>query len=170
LPTGSDRVAAALAALDPGRQYDLVVNLQGDLPTIAPRTIATALEPLADPAVDLATIAGPLAPEAVDDPHVVKIRIDPSGMALDFSRQAPVGPALRHIGIYAFQRAALERYAGLPRGMREIDESLEQLRAMEHGMRIAARVVDDAAPAVDTAESLEAVRRLLLSRRTSCSS
>jgi 3-deoxy-manno-octulosonate cytidylyltransferase (CMP-KDO synthetase) len=170
LPTGSDRVAAALAALDPGRRHDVVVNLQGDLPTIAPRTIAAAVGPLADPAIDLATVAGPLAPQAVDDPNVVKIRVDRSGRALDFGRQAPVGPVLRHIGIYAFQRAALERFAALPRGLREVDEGLEQLRAMQHGMRVAVRIVDDTAPAVDTAESLEAVRRLLLSRRASGSS
>jgi 3-deoxy-manno-octulosonate cytidylyltransferase (CMP-KDO synthetase) len=161
LPTGSDRVAAALAAIDPGRRHDVVVNLQGDLPTIAPATIAAALEPLADPAIDLATVAGPLAPQAIDDPHVVKVRIDPSGRALDFGRQAPVGSALRHIGVYVFRREALERFAALPRGMREFDESLEQLRAMEHGMRIGVRIVDDTAPAVDTAESLEAVRRAL---------
>lgn len=170
LPTGSDRVAAALAAIDPGRRHDVVVNLQGDLPTIAPATVVAALGPLADATVDLATVAGPLAPDALDDPHIVKVTIARDGFALDFSRQRPAGPALRHIGIYAFQRAALERFAALPRGMRELDESLEQLRAMEHGMRIAVRVVDDTAPAVDTAESLEAVRRVLLSRRTSCSS
>lgn len=170
LPTGSDRVAAALAAIDPGGRHDVVVNLQGDLPTIAPATVVAALEKLADPAVDMATVAGPLAPDALDDPHIVKVTIDQDGFALDFRRQRPAGPALRHIGIYVFRRAALERYATLPRGMRELDESLEQLRAMEHGMRIAVRVVDDTAPAVDTAESLEAVRRVLLSRRTSCSS
>jgi len=166
LPTGSDRVAAALAALDPGRRHDVVVNLQGDLPTITPATVVAALEPLADAAVDIATAGGPLAPSALDDRHVVKVTVDQAGLALDFYRRRPTGPALRHIGIYAFQRAALERFAALPRGMRERDESLEQLRAMEHGMRIAVRVVDDTAPAVDTAVSLEAVRRALLSRDT----
>jgi 3-deoxy-manno-octulosonate cytidylyltransferase (CMP-KDO synthetase) len=170
LPTGSDRVAAALAAIDPGRQHDVVVNLQGDLPTIAPASVAAALEPLADPAVDLATLAGPLAPGALDDPHTVKVVIGPRGHALDFRRRRPAGPALRHIGIYAFRRAALERYAALPRGTRELDESLEQLRAMEHGMLIGVRVVADMAPAVDTAEGLEAVRRVLVSRRISGSS
>lgn len=170
LPTGSDRVAAALAAIDPGRRHDVVVNLQGDLPTIAPATVAAALEPLADSGVDMATVGGPMPPAALDDPHIVKVTLDRAGRALDFSRRRPAGPALRHIGIYAFQRAALERFAALPRGMRELDESLEQLRAMEHGMRIAVRIVDDVAPAVDTAEGLAAVRRLLLSRRTSGSS
>lgn len=170
LPTGSDRVAAALAAIDPGRRHDVVVNLQGDLPTIAPASVVAALGPLADAAVDLATVAGPLASDALDDPHIVKVMVDRDGFAFDFNRQRPTRPALRHIGIYAFQRRALERFAALPRGARELDESLEQLRAMEHGMRIAVRVVDDTAPAVDTVESLEAVRRVLLSRRTSCSS
>jgi 3-deoxy-manno-octulosonate cytidylyltransferase (CMP-KDO synthetase) len=165
LPTGSDRVAAALAALDPGKRHDVVVNLQGDLPTIAPASIAAALEPLADPSVDMATLAGPLAPEVLDDPHIVKVMIDAQGRALDFRRPHPTGPALRHIGVYAFRRAALERYVALPRSARELDESLEQLRAMENGMCIGVRVVEDAAPAVDTAEGLEAVRRLLLSRR-----
>lgn len=165
LPTGSDRVAAALAALDPGRQHDVVVNLQGDLPTIAPATVTAVLEPLVDAAVDIATAGGPLGSGALDDRHVVKVTIDQAGHALDFSRLRPGGPAWRHIGIYAFRRGALERFAALPRGMREQDESLEQLRAMEHGMRIAVRVVEDTAPAVDTAESLEVVRRALLSRR-----
>jgi 3-deoxy-manno-octulosonate cytidylyltransferase (CMP-KDO synthetase) len=167
LPTGSDRVAAALAAIDPGRHHDVAVNLQGDLPTIAPASIAAALEPLADPAVDMATLAGPLAPEALDDPHIVKVMIGPRGQALDFRRPRPAGPAHRHIGIYAFRRAALERYAALPRSPRELDESLEQLRAMEHGMRIGVRIVEDTAPAVDTAQGLEAARRALLSRRIS---
>ncbi len=166
LPTGSDRVAAAIAAIDPGRDHDVVLNLQGDLPTVAPVTIAAALEPLANPAVDISTVAGPLAGDALDDQHVVKVMIDRAGLALDFSRQRSGGPALRHIGIYGFQRAALERFAALPRGMRECDESLEQLRAMEHGMRVAVRIVTDISPAVDTAESLDAARRLL-SRRTS---
>jgi len=167
LPTGSDRVAAAVAAIDPGRRHDVVVNLQGDLPTIAPATIAAAIEPLVDPGTDMATAGGPLPSGALDDPHIVKVTVDQVGRALDFTRQRPTDPALRHIGIYAFQRAALERYAALPRSARELGESLEQLRAMEHGMRIAVRVVDDIAPAVDTAEGLEAVRRTLLSRRTS---
>jgi len=165
LPTGSDRVAAALAAIDPGRQHDLAVNLQGDLPTIAPASIAAVLEPLADPAIDMATLAGPLAPEALDDRHVVKVTIDAQGRALDFCRPCPAGPALRHIGVYAFRRAVLERYTALPRSSRELDESLEQLRAMENGMRIGVRIVEDTAPAVDTAEGLEAVRRVLVSRR-----
>jgi 3-deoxy-manno-octulosonate cytidylyltransferase (CMP-KDO synthetase) len=166
LPTGSDRVAAAIAAIDPGRHHDVVLNLQGDLPTVAPGTIAAALELLADPAVDMSTVAGPLAGDALDDQQVVKVTIDRAGLALDFSRRLSRGPALRHIGIYGFQRVALERFAMLPRGVRELVESLEQLRAMEHDMRIAVRVVDDTAPAVDTSDGLEAVRRRL-SRRTS---
>lgn len=165
LPTGSDRVAAAIAAIDPGRRHDVVLNLQGDLPIIAPATIAAALEPLADPSIDMATVAGAIADDALDDPHVVKVTVDQAGIALDFGRRRPVRPALRHIGIYAFRRAVLERFASLPRGSRERDASLEQLRAMEHGMRIAVRVVGDAAPSVDTVGSLETVRRALLSRR-----
>lgn len=164
LPTGSDRVAAAVAAVDPGGHHDVVVNLQGDLPTIAPATIAAVLEPLADPVFDMATLAGPLASAARHDPHIVKVTIDAYGRALDFRRPAPAGPALRHIGVYAFRRDVLERYAALPRHAREIDESLEQLRAMENGMRIGVRIVEDEAPAVDTSESLEAVRRLLRMR------
>lgn len=167
LPTGSDRVAAAVAAIDPDRRHDVVLNLQGDLPTVAPQTIVAALDGLADPAVDMATVAGPLVDDALDDRHVVKVMIDRAGLALDFCRQRPAGPALRHIGIYGFQRAALERFAALPRGPRERDESLEQLRAMEHGISIVVRVVGDTAPAVDTADGLEAVRRALLSRCTS---
>ncbi|MGE0422215.1 MAG: 3-deoxy-manno-octulosonate cytidylyltransferase [Reyranellaceae bacterium] len=170
LPTGSDRVAAAVAAIDPAGRHDAVVNLQGDLPTIAPGSIAAVLEPLADPAFDMATLAGPLAEAALDDPHIVKVMVDDHGRALDFRRPRPGRPASRHVGVYAFRRAALQRYAALPRSPREIDESLEQLRAMEHGMRIGVRIVEDEAPAVDTAAGLEAVRRVLVSRRTSGSS
>ena len=162
LPTGSDRVAAAVAAIDPARRHDVVLNLQGDLPTVAPQTIVAALEGLADPAVDMATVAGPLVVDALDDPHVVKVVVNPSGRARDFTRRRPAEPASRHIGVYAFRRAALEVFAALPRSPRELDEGLEQLRAMEHGMRIAVRHVTDEAPAVDTTEGLEAARRALI--------
>lgn len=166
LPTGSDRVAAAVAAIDPGRRHDVVLNLQGDLPTIAPATIIAALEGLTDPAVDMATVAGPLADDALDEPHIVKVLIDPNGWALDFGRRRPDRSAARHIGVYAFRRAALERFAALPRSPRELDEHLEQLRGMEHGMRIGVRLVADEVPAVDTADGLEVVRRALFRANT----
>jgi len=170
LPSGSDRVAAALAVADPDRRHDAVVNLQGDLPTLDPALVLAVLAPLADPAVDIATLATPITrPEERDNPNVVKAvagfapgsRI---ARALYFTRAtAPAGegPLYHHIGIYAYRRDALERFVRLAPGVLERRERLEQLRALEAGMRIDAALVDTVPLGVDTPQDLARARALL---------
>jgi 3-deoxy-manno-octulosonate cytidylyltransferase (CMP-KDO synthetase) len=174
LPSGSDRVLAAVETVDPNGAHDVVVNLQGDLPTIAPAAIAAVLEPLADPAVDIATLVAPIDdPAERDDPNVVKAVLDfgaPDQMqrrtarALYFSRAtvpAGEGPLYHHIGIYAFRRAALKRFVALPPSGLEKRERLEQLRALEAGMRIDAALIDDVPLGVDTEADLAKARERL---------
>ncbi|CAH2600305.1 3-deoxy-manno-octulosonate cytidylyltransferase [Rhodovastum atsumiense] len=167
LPRGSDRVHVALAALDPQGQHDVVVNLQGDLPTIPPEYLRTVLAPLADPAVDIATLVAPItSPEEAASPSVVKAacgfdRGRAVAPALYFSRAAiPAGegPLWHHIGIYAFRRAALARFVALPESPLEKREALEQLRALEAGMRIACARVERPPFGVDTPADLERAR------------
>lgn len=165
--SGSDRIHEAIERYDPARHFDIIVNLQGDLPVIAPNSIKAALAPLAEPATDIATLAA-LIHDAADgaDPNVVKLagpRL-PSGhlRALTFSRVPEgVGPHYQHIGIYAYRRAALDRFIGLKPSPIETRERLEQLRAIEAGMRIDAALVDECPIGVDTAEQLERVRNML---------
>jgi len=170
LPRGSDRVHAALATLDPQGRHDVVVNLQGDLPTIPPAQLRAVLAPLADPAIDIATLVAPITtPEEAAAPSVVKAacafdRGRAVSPALYFSRAAiPAGegPLWHHIGIYAFRRVALARFVALPESPLERRESLEQLRALEAGMRIACARVDYAPFGVDTADDLERARSVL---------
>ena len=171
-PSGSDRVFEALEAVDPGREHDAVINLQGDLPTIEPTAIAAVLDPLADASVDIATLAAPIADaDERDDPNVVKVAAaiadgERIGPALYFSRN-PVpsgdGKLLHHIGIYAFRREALARFVALPEGALERRERLEQLRALEAGMRIAVALVDTVPDGVDTPADLERARARLAS-------
>ncbi len=166
--TGSDRVFEALESW--GGRYDAVINLQGDLPLIAPGAVRAVLTPLDDADVDIATLAAPITDAAEgDDDSVVKavISIPPGerrGRALYFSR-APVpsgaGPIYHHIGIYAYRTAALARFVALPRGVLERREKLEQLRALEAGMRIDAALVDTVPLGVDTPADLERARSLL---------
>ncbi len=163
---GTDRIAEAVAALDPDRLHDVVVNVQGDQPFLAAGAIAAAVALLADPAVDLATVATPAAPEEEDDPNAVKLvgsLVAPGRLrALYFTRaRAPFGegPLYKHIGIYAFRRAALERFAAMPPSPLERRERLEQLRALELGMRIDAATLDKAGRSVDTRHDLDAARR-----------
>ena len=168
LPRGSDRVHAALAELDPQGRYDVVVNLQGDLPTIPPMYLRTVLTPLADPGFDIATLVAPIeSDEEAALPSVVKAacafdRGRAIAPALYFSR-VPVpsgeGPRWHHIGIYAFRRTALAQFVALPEGPLERRESLEQLRALEAGMRIACARVEYAPFGVDTQDDLERARR-----------
>jgi 3-deoxy-manno-octulosonate cytidylyltransferase (CMP-KDO synthetase) len=168
--TGSDRVFEALRSRDPGGAFDAVINLQGDLPTIAPALLAAVLEALGDGAVDIATLASVITDARErDDPNVVKAvaAIAPghvSGRALYFSR-APVpagdGALLHHIGIYAYRAAALARFVGLPEGVLERREKLEQLRALEAGMHIAVALVDRVPDGVDTPADLERARARL---------
>lgn len=168
-PSGSDRVFEALGRVDPSGAHDLVVNVQGDLPTIAPEAIRACFSPLADPAVDVATLAAEIRREEErTDPNVVKVvgsPVAPDRMrALYFTRAtAPSGegPLHHHIGLYAYRRAALARFVGLPPSTLEMRERLEQLRLLEAGMRIDVALVDDVPLGVDTAHDLERARALL---------
>jgi len=170
LPSGSDRIHAALALLDPDGAHDVVVNLQGDLPTIPPEMIRAVAAALAESGADIATLVAPIESEAeAQSPSVVKAacafvgdaRVAP---ALYFSR-APIpsgdGPRWHHVGIYAYRRAALSRFVSLPPSPLEEREKLEQLRALEAGMRIACARVDHAPFGVDTPADLERARALL---------
>lgn len=169
-PSGSDRIFEALGTLDPDRRYTVVVNLQGDLPTLDPALVRSALAPLADPGCDLATLVAPIGDAAErDDPNVVKAALSLAdgadvGRALYFSR-APVpwgeGICWHHIGLYAYRREALERFVALPPGVLERRERLEQLRALENGMRIDAAVVATVPLGVDTPADLQRARDLL---------
>jgi 3-deoxy-manno-octulosonate cytidylyltransferase (CMP-KDO synthetase) len=167
--SGSDRIFEALGKVDSERRVEIVVNVQGDLPTLEPAAIRAALAPLSDAAVDIATLAAEIkiAAERVN-PNVVKVvgtRIAPTRLrALYFTRAAaPVGdgPLFHHIGLYAFRRAALERFVALPPSPLERREKLEQLRALEAGMRIDVEIVDAVPLGVDTPEDLEKARAML---------
>lgn len=167
--SGSDRVFEALETLDPQGRVEAVLNLQGDLPTIEPRLIGRAAALLGDPAVDIGTLGAEIAREQEKtDPNVVKIVGSPLSpdrlRALYFTRAtAPwgEGPLYHHIGIYAWRRAALGRFVGLAQSALERREKLEQLRALEAGMRIDAAVVDTVPLGVDTAADLERARALI---------
>jgi 3-deoxy-manno-octulosonate cytidylyltransferase (CMP-KDO synthetase) len=164
--SGSDRVWEAVKILDPAGTYGVVVNLQGDLPKIDPQLLKSSLLALSDPAVSIGTlVARSLDPREKDDPNIVKMVGVPIGpqryRALYFTR-SPVpwgdGDCLRHIGIYAYRRRALERFAALQPSPLELRERLEQLRAVEDGLRIDATVVERAPRSVDTFADLEALR------------
>lgn len=166
LPSGSDRVRAAAEAIDPDRRHNIVLNLQGDVPLIEPDAIRAAFNPLADPAVDIGTIATEIRDEKLrDDPGAVKAVGTPVGearlRALYFTRAtAPTGPGplYQHIGLYAYRRTALDRFVSLPPSLLERRESLEQLRALEAGMRIDIGLIDSVPMDVNTHQDLEAVR------------
>lgn len=168
--SGSDRIHEALAALDPERRYRAVVNVQGDLPTIEPASVRAALAALRESGADLATICAEIRdPAERGDPNVVKaIAGFAAGArrarALCFTRAAAPagdGPLYHHIGLYAWRRAALERFVSLPPSPLEVREKLEQLRALEAGMSIEAALVDAVPLGVDTAADLEKARRML---------
>lgn len=167
--SGSDRIFEALQTLDPDGKVEIVVNVQGDLPTIEPRIVRAALEPLADAAVDIATLGVEIThDEERTDPNVVKIvgaPVMPGRLrALYFTRAtAPwgEGPHYHHVGLYAYRRAALARFVALPPSTLETREKLEQLRALEAGMRIDARIVDAVPLGVDTPRDLERARTLI---------
>jgi 3-deoxy-manno-octulosonate cytidylyltransferase (CMP-KDO synthetase) len=168
-PSGSDRIYEALSKLDPGREAEIVINLQGDFPTIYPDNIRSVLAPLADPAVDIATLAAQIhTEEESTNPNVVKAVGSQVGerrlRALYFTRAtAPWGdgPRYHHIGLYAYRRAALERFVALPPSPLERQEKLEQLRALEAGMRIDITIVDTVPRGVDTPADLETARQIL---------
>jgi len=166
--SGSDRIYEALEALDPEHRVDLVVNVQGDLLTIDPADIRAALTPLSDPAIDIATLAAVITDAAErSNPNVVKVSGSPVTSnrfhATTFTRAdaAGPGPHYHHIGLYAYQRAALERFVKLPPSANEQREKLEQLRALDAGMRINAVIVKSVPLGVDTPEELAKARALL---------
>ena len=182
-PTGSDRILEAVERFDPDRRHDAVINVQGDLPTIEPKAVRAALAPLADtqagdPPVDIGTIVAEIVREEEKTaPSVVKAIVGfsrtgeggvPLGRALYFTRvTAPSGdgPLYHHIGLYTFRREALARFVTLSQGVLEKRERLEQLRALENGMRIDAARVDTVPLGVDTPADLERARALLSPRR-----
>lgn len=171
-PSGSDRIFEALEQLDPDRKIEVVINLQGDFPTILPDQIRAVLQPLGDPAVDIATLAAEIHTDEEDvNPNVVKVigsPISPTHLrALYFTRAtAPTGegPRYHHIGLYAYRRQALARFVALPPSPLERREKLEQLRAIEAGMRIDVTIVESVPRGVDTPPDLETARRMLAKR------
>ena len=172
--SGSDRIYETLEQVEAGRPYDIVVNLQGDLPVIAPLSIARCIDPLDDPAVDIATL-GTVITDAreIADPNVVKIVTSEDGKTLnsssifrakDFTRLLPPdypGTPIHHIGIYAYRRTAIKTFVALPQCAREVQMRLEQLRALDAAMRIDAAMVREVPLGVDTPEDLEKARLLL---------
>ncbi|MGP1256943.1 MAG: 3-deoxy-manno-octulosonate cytidylyltransferase [Kiloniellales bacterium] len=173
-PSGSDRIFEALQRLDPEGRVDAVVNVQCDVPTLEPAAIRAVVQPLAEPSVDIGTIAAEIDDAAErSDPNVVKAAVAfPEGQriarALYFSRAPvpwdqgdPAQPLYHHIGLYAFRRAALERFVTLPHSPLEEREKLEQLRAMEAGLRIDVALVDTSPLTVDTPADLERARAFL---------
>jgi len=166
-PSGSDRIWEAVEKVG---EADTIINLQGDVPTLEPRLLHELLLPLANLVVDIATLVAPISrPEEHENPSVVKAVLalnseQNQGRALYFTRAtAPHGEGTRyhHIGVYAYRYEALKRFVKLPPSPLELREKLEQLRALEHGFRIDARVVDTVPLGVDTAEDLERARALL---------
>lgn len=167
LPSGSDRVHAALDAFDPDRRFDVAVNLQGDMPTMAPEDIARAVAAL-KPGADIATLVSPSDdPGDRDNPNVVKAIRAADGRCLAFTR-APApwgdGPVERHVGIYVYRRDALARFVAAPPSPLEQREKLEQMRALEMGMSIYADAIADFPKGVDSPADLDAARALLLRR------
>jgi 3-deoxy-manno-octulosonate cytidylyltransferase (CMP-KDO synthetase) len=167
--SGSDRIHEAMRLLDPNGRAGIIVNLQGDMPTLAPQDLRAPLELMADPAVDIGTIATEIRDEAGrTNPHMVKVVGSPVApgrlRALYFTRAtAPWGdgPLYHHFGLYAYRRAALERFVALPPSPLEQREKLEQLRALEAGMRIDVALVGADPLDVNTAEDLARVRDLM---------
>ncbi len=170
LASGSDRIFAALETADPDWLFDAVVNLQGDLPDIDPLALRRVIEVLETSGADIATLAAPITdPTDYDNPNVVKPIVawdasGQSGRALYFTRAcAPAGegPLYHHVGIYAYTRAALKRFVALAPSPLEQREKLEQLRAVEAGMRIEVARIDAVPLSVDTPADLARARKLL---------
>lgn len=167
LPSGSDRILAALAVLDPQGRHDVVINLQGDMPFVDPVMIGACAALLNDPACDISTVVAPeasLADRTNADVVKAVLAMDADGLAgraLYFTRSTLYGdgPVWRHIGIYGYRREALVRFHAAPPSALERREKLEQLRALELGMTIRAAVADTAPISVDTPADLEAARR-----------
>lgn len=167
LPSGSDRVFEALNAVDPDGKHDVILNVQGDLPTLDPTIIKAALTVLETTPADISTLVAEITnPEEKTNPNVVKAVLSMAdgtraGRALYFTRAtAPAneGPLYHHIGLYGYRREALARFVALPPSPLEVREKLEQLRALEAGMRIDAALVDTVPLGVDTPADLEKAR------------
>ncbi len=165
---GLDRIGEALRDIDPNRKHDVIVDLQGDQPFLPRGALQAALALLDDPSIDMATLAVPAAPGEENNPDVVKLIGAPVSSrrlrALYFTRaRAPwgEGPFYHHLGVYVFRRAAFERFIALPVSALEKRERLEQLRALEDGMRIDVALLDKAGPSVDTERDLDAARRVV---------
>jgi 3-deoxy-manno-octulosonate cytidylyltransferase (CMP-KDO synthetase) len=166
--SGSDRIYEALEAIDPEHRVKIVVNVQGDLPTLDPANIRAALKPLSDSAVDIATLAAIITdPAERSNPNVVKVSGSAPAAgrfrAIKFTRAdaTGAGPHYHHIGLYAYRRAALERFVKLPPSTNEQREKLEQLRALDAGMRIDVAIVKSVPLGVDTPEELAKARKKL---------
>lgn len=165
-PSGTDRLAEVAAHLS----AELIVNLQGDEPMLDPTSVDAAIAPLlADRTIEMGTLRTPLAPGDADNPNVVKVVVNLAGDALYFTRAAvpylrpghPAAPAWRHLGLYVYRRETLLRLAQLPPTPLEQSEGLEQLRALEHGIRLHTVAVPAASPSVDTPDDLARVRQLM---------
>lgn len=166
LPSGTDRVKAAADIYDPDGQYDVIVNVQGDMPALDPKIIGQTLDILGqNSGADLATAAVfTESQREIDDPNVVKAICAADGRALYFTRAAApsgAGGVWHHVGLYAYRRAALNRFCALPPSPLEICERLEQLRALEDGMTIYVTELDAAPDGVDTPDDLERAREHL---------
>ena len=175
-PTGSDRIAEAVKRLDPNREYDAVINVQGDLPTLDPAAVQVARFALNDPEIDIATLGAVITDEAaLHDTSVNKVVAgfaDPTrpARALYFSKAIVPwgdGPHYEHIGLYAYRREALERFVRLPQGVLELRERLEQLRALENGMTMSVSLIEPErlGVQVDTPADLERARALVADKR-----
>lgn len=171
--SGSDRIFEAVVAADPEGKVEFVVNVQGDLPTIEPEAVHASLRPMEDPSVDIATLTVEITDEEDKlNPNIVKVIGSPIAenrlRALYFTRAtAPTGPGplYHHIGLYTYRRSALERFVKLGPSTLELRERLEQLRALEAGMRIDVEIVDSVPLGVDTPADLEKARAILAGRK-----
>ena len=170
--SGSDRIFEARKKADPDGNAEFVIKVQGDLPTIEPETIRASLRPMENASTDIATLTVEITDEdEKTNPSIVKIvgsPISPSRLrALYFTRAtAPYGqgPLYHHIGLYTYRRAALEKFVSLKPSTLELRESLEQLRALEAGMRIDAEIVNSVPLGVDTQAQLDKAREILANR------
>lgn len=171
--SGSDRIYEALMKIDPKSQYDVIVNVQGDLPSLPSKNIVAALAPLQNVSTDITTLGAVITKESEKiNSNVVKIIGSPIGesrlRALYFTRaQAPYGPGplYHHIGLYCYRRQALEKFVKLAPSALEKRERLEQLRALENGLRIDVEIIQTVPLGVDTAEDLDYARKLLAPSR-----
>lgn len=168
--TGTDRLAEVAANLD----CEIIVNVQGDEPMIDPATIDAVLEPMmVEPWIDMATACTPLpSPEDLDNPNVVKVVLNLQSNAIYFSRspiphlRGPRPQLYKHLGLYGYRRKFLLEFARLQQTPLELAESLEQLRAVEHGFRIRTGITPFDSIGVDTPEDLERVRQQMAAMRT----